>query len=237
MSGNEYQRLQKWPWGAYAGTLVGALMTVGTLIASLREAPEHSWQVLTGAACAVVMFSTLTLISLAVAVHGHPTRVYSVNPKWIPRSRWAVNINLLLLPSAVATAPGIGLLGAEIYPELSPWHRFLMIVGVLVGVATPFLLLWYARKALRSGAHLSLLDDGLRVHTPVGKHYFITKAQLSQSHITVRGGLQVVIHPPPDGSRAVTIALMNYGPTPASALRVLVPYLVDNGAHVRSTWL
>ncbi|VFA88810.1 Uncharacterised protein [Gordonia paraffinivorans] len=137
----------------------------------------------------------------------------------------------------VAAAPAIGLLGADLYPELSPWHRFLMFVGVLVGVATPFLLLWYARKALRSGAHLSLLDDGLRVHTPVGKHYFITKAQLSQSHVTVRGGLQVVIHPPPDGSRAVTIALMNYGPTPASVLRVLVPYLVDNGAHVRSTWL
>ncbi|PWD41477.1 hypothetical protein ACN93_19330 [Gordonia paraffinivorans] len=235
MSGNEYQRLQKWPWGAYAGTLVGALMTVGTLIASLREAPEHSWQVLTGAACAVVMFSTLTLISLAVAVHGHPTRVYSVNPKWIPRSRWAVNINLLLLPSAVATAPGIGLLGAEIYPELSPWHRFPMFVGVLVGVATPFLLLWYAHKAQHSGAHLALLDDGLRVHTPVGKQHFITKAQFLRTVAVIRGGVRVELHP--EESPAVIINLMSYGPTPASVLRVLVPYLIDNGAHVRSTWL
>ncbi|WP_131734384.1 hypothetical protein [Gordonia paraffinivorans] len=229
--------MTKYPWGMYAALMLLAVVEVGgTVMLIHHAAAERSWLLLAAGVSWSLMLGTSVFTCVAGAIYARPTRpVYTVDPSFIPRSRWSVASCLLLIPAFLAAIPAIGLLGADLYPELSPWHRFLMFVGVLLGVATPFLLLWYAHKAQHSDAHLALLDDGLHVRTTVGKQHFITKAQLLRTVAVIRGGVRVELHP--EESPAVIINLMSYGPTPSSVLHVLVPYLIDNGAHVRSTWL
>lgn len=231
----EVEWATKRPLGLYAAVLVVAVVEAGVIVAMFHAAERQSWQLFAGATCGAVMMGALLCTFLIGAIHAHPTRrVYNVDPEWIPQSRWSVVVYLLLLPAALAMGPAIGFVGAGIYPDLTAWGRFVMFIGFLAGVGSPFLFLWYARKAQRSGAHLSLLDEGLQVRTPVGKQYFITKAQLPQTTVVIKGSLQVVLYPP-EGSRAITIALINYGPTPSSVLHALLPYLINKGARIRNS--